>query len=74
MCELINVTQHKEGDREFVQTVGSNFTPESVKQGAGIKVAGKPPRVAQINSLFQGEKSRTNISENEAKSVEEKGN
>ena len=49
MCELINVTQHKEGDREFVQTIGSSFTPESVKQGAIIKIAGKPPRVAQIN-------------------------
>jgi|GEM_PF-6307075 hypothetical protein len=48
MCELINVTQHKEGDREFVQTIGSSFTPESVKQGAIIKIAGKPIRVAQI--------------------------
>ena len=56
MHELINVTQHKEAYREFVQTVGSNFTPESVKQGAIIKIAGKPPRVAQINSLFLGEK------------------
>jgi hypothetical protein len=49
MCELINVTQRKEGDREFVHTVGSSFAPESVKQGAIMKIVGKPPRVAQIN-------------------------
>jgi len=56
MHELINVTQHKEAYREFVQTVGSNFTPESVKQGTSIKIAGKSPRAVQINSLFKSEK------------------
>jgi hypothetical protein len=43
MCELINVTQHKEGDRESVQTVGSSFAPENVKQGAIIEITGKFP-------------------------------
>jgi hypothetical protein len=39
MCELINVTGRK-WEIEFVPTVGSNFTPENVKQGAIIKIVG----------------------------------
>ena len=41
MRELINVTEHKRGDREFVRTVERNFASESVKQGSIIKIIGK---------------------------------
>ena len=58
MCELINVTQQKR-EREFVRTLGDNFSPESAKQRVIVKIH---------------RKSRANIGENETKNVGEKGN
>jgi hypothetical protein len=58
MCELINVTQQKKGEGEFVQTLGGNFSPENAKQRVIVKIH---------------RKSRAN-GENETKNIEEKGN
>jgi hypothetical protein len=58
MCELINVTQQKKGGREFVQTLGGNFSPESAEQRVIVKIHRK----------------KSCKRENETKNVEEKGN
>jgi hypothetical protein len=48
--------QDERGKTEFVQTVGSSLEPESVKQGAIIKIVEKPPGGGADNLSFRSEK------------------
>jgi len=45
--------QNVKEETEFIQTAGSNFAPESVKQGAIIKIVGNHLEVTHI--IFESE-------------------